>query len=143
MGGRVVEKPTKGDLAGVNHVLAMDAKALLRELDADWLHRFRGVSAARFLLPLRTSPSFLFLRASCCVCAAMCIWLSCCCIDLWRLRVVMPNCHFIDSTFGCRVWCPSNGWRSASSPGRGCLTTSLQSITKRNLSQRMMLALEI
>lgn len=42
MGGRVVEKPTKGELAGVNHVLAMDAKALLRELDAAWLHRFRG-----------------------------------------------------------------------------------------------------
>ncbi|KAJ1258775.1 hypothetical protein BS78_10G101100 [Paspalum vaginatum] len=42
MGGRVVEKPAKGELAGVNHVLAMDAKALLRELNAAWLHRFRG-----------------------------------------------------------------------------------------------------
>ncbi|KAG0513632.1 hypothetical protein BDA96_10G118800 [Sorghum bicolor] len=42
MGGRVVEKPPKGELPGFNHVLAMDAKALLRELDAAWLHRFRG-----------------------------------------------------------------------------------------------------
>ncbi|CAL5043575.1 unnamed protein product [Urochloa decumbens] len=43
MGGRVVEKLDKGGpAAGVNHVLAMDAKALLRELDAAWLHRFRG-----------------------------------------------------------------------------------------------------
>ncbi|KAF8723584.1 hypothetical protein HU200_021539 [Digitaria exilis] len=43
MGGRVVEKLDKGGAAaGVNHVLAMDAKALLRELDAGWLHRFRG-----------------------------------------------------------------------------------------------------
>jgi len=49
MGGRVVEKLDKGGAAaGVNHVLAMDAKALLRELDAAWLHRFRrGVTAAR------------------------------------------------------------------------------------------------
>jgi len=48
MGGRVVEKLDKGGAAaGVNHVLAMDAKALLRELDAAWLHRFRGVNAAR------------------------------------------------------------------------------------------------
>ncbi|CAL5052106.1 unnamed protein product [Urochloa decumbens] len=43
MGGRVVEKLGKGGpAAGVNHVLAMEAKALLRELDAAWLHRFRG-----------------------------------------------------------------------------------------------------
>ncbi|RLM55276.1 DNA polymerase beta isoform X1 [Panicum miliaceum] len=43
MGGRVVEKLDKGSAAaGVNHVLAMDAKALLRVLDAAWLHRFRG-----------------------------------------------------------------------------------------------------
>ncbi|KAL6861744.1 hypothetical protein ACP4OV_017444 [Aristida adscensionis] len=44
MGGRVVkEKPAKGKGGPpVNHVLAMDAKALLRELDAAWLHRFRG-----------------------------------------------------------------------------------------------------
>ncbi|RCV21019.1 hypothetical protein SETIT_4G104600v2 [Setaria italica] len=43
MGGRVVEKVDKGGAAGgANHVLAMDAKALLRELDAAWLHRFRG-----------------------------------------------------------------------------------------------------
>lgn len=51
MGGRVVEKPAKGELAGVNHVLAMDTKALLRELDAAWLHRFRGVITARFSTP--------------------------------------------------------------------------------------------
>ncbi|KAK3132057.1 hypothetical protein QOZ80_6AG0515170 [Eleusine coracana subsp. coracana] len=41
MGGRVQEKVGKGAPA-VNHVLAMDAKALLREVDAAWLHRFRG-----------------------------------------------------------------------------------------------------
>jgi DNA polymerase lambda len=42
MGGRVQEhKAAKG--ATFNHVLAADAKALLRELDAAWLHRFRGV----------------------------------------------------------------------------------------------------
>ncbi|XP_062232857.1 DNA polymerase lambda-like [Phragmites australis] len=41
MGARIVEKLAKGAPA-VNHVLAMDAKALLRELDAAWLHRFRG-----------------------------------------------------------------------------------------------------
>ncbi|XP_062228572.1 DNA polymerase lambda [Phragmites australis] len=41
MGGRVQEKLSKGAPA-VTHVLAMDAKALLRELDAAWLHRFRG-----------------------------------------------------------------------------------------------------
>ncbi|KAM0824459.1 hypothetical protein ACQ4PT_070188 [Festuca glaucescens] len=41
MGGRVQEhKAAKG--ATFNHVLAADAKALLRELDAAWLHRFRG-----------------------------------------------------------------------------------------------------
>lgn len=41
MGGRVQEhKAGKG--ATFNHVLAADAKALLRELDAAWLHRFRG-----------------------------------------------------------------------------------------------------
>jgi len=56
MGGRVVEKPTKGELAGVNHVLAMDAKALLRELDAAWLHRFSGVIAARFPPPVAYKP---------------------------------------------------------------------------------------
>ena len=44
MGGRVQEqKAAKG--ATFNHVLAADAKALLRELDAAWLHRFRGVFA--------------------------------------------------------------------------------------------------
>jgi hypothetical protein len=44
MGGRVQEeKAAKG--ATFNHVLAADAKALLRELDAAWLHRFRGVMA--------------------------------------------------------------------------------------------------
>ncbi|TVU11889.1 hypothetical protein EJB05_45499 [Eragrostis curvula] len=41
MGGRVQDKIGKGSPA-VNHVLATDAKALLRELDAAWLHRFRG-----------------------------------------------------------------------------------------------------
>lgn len=57
MGGRVVEKLDKGSAAaGVNHVLAMDAKALLRELDAAWLHRFRGVTAARPLLPIVCKP---------------------------------------------------------------------------------------
>ena len=134
MGGRVVEKPPKGELPGFNHVLAMDAKALLRELDAAWLHRFRGVIAALFPPPIaiQALASYSFLCASCCVCAAICIWLSRCCIDLWRLRVVMPNCHFMNWAIDCRVWCPSNGWRSASSPGRGCPTTSLQSITKRN-----------
>uniref|UniRef100_J3MCS5 DNA polymerase n=2 Tax=Oryza brachyantha TaxID=4533 RepID=J3MCS5_ORYBR len=40
MGGRVQEKLGKG--AAATHVLAADAKALLRELDAAWLHRFRG-----------------------------------------------------------------------------------------------------
>ncbi|KAM0914402.1 hypothetical protein ACQ4PT_011584 [Festuca glaucescens] len=41
MGGRVQEqKAAKG--ATFNHVLAADAKALLRELDAAWLHGFRG-----------------------------------------------------------------------------------------------------
>jgi hypothetical protein len=109
MGGRVVEKPTKGELAGVNHVLAMDAKALLRELDAAWLHRFRGVIAARFPTPTAIQA----LASYSCACAAMCIWLSRCCIQLWRLRVVMPNCRFMDWTVDCSVWCPSNGWRSA------------------------------
>ncbi|KAF0903186.1 hypothetical protein E2562_025761 [Oryza meyeriana var. granulata] len=40
MGGRVQEKLAKGP--AVTHVLAADAKALLRELDAAWLHCFRG-----------------------------------------------------------------------------------------------------
>ncbi|KAL5199493.1 hypothetical protein ABZP36_020696 [Zizania latifolia] len=40
MGGRVQEKLAKG--AAVTHVLAADAKVLLQELDAAWLHRFRG-----------------------------------------------------------------------------------------------------
>lgn len=30
MGGRVMEKVTKGEVVGVNHVLAMDAKTLLQ-----------------------------------------------------------------------------------------------------------------
>nr|BAD18976.1 DNA polymerase lambda [Oryza sativa Japonica Group] len=43
MGGRVQEKlAAKGGGGAVTHVLAADAKALLRELDAAWLHRFRG-----------------------------------------------------------------------------------------------------
>jgi hypothetical protein len=47
MGGRVQEeKAAKG--ATFNHVLAADAKALLRELDAAWLHRFRGVMATLY-----------------------------------------------------------------------------------------------
>lgn len=29
MGGRVMEKVTKGEVVGVNHVLAIDAKTLL------------------------------------------------------------------------------------------------------------------
>jgi hypothetical protein len=96
MGGRVVEKPTKGELAGVNHVLAMDAKALLRELDAAWLHRFRGVIAARFPLPLRTSPIPARNCASCCVCAAMCIWLS-------PLTVEASCCHGKLSFYGLDI----------------------------------------
>lgn len=45
MGGRVVQEKlaAKGGGGAVTHVLAADAKALLRELDAAWLHRFRGV----------------------------------------------------------------------------------------------------
>ncbi|KQK18807.1 DNA polymerase lambda [Brachypodium distachyon] len=42
MGGRVQEKVANAKGVTVNHVLAADAKALLRELDAAWLHRFRG-----------------------------------------------------------------------------------------------------
>lgn len=43
MGGRVERKKTaEGGRINFNHVLAADAKALLRELDAAWLHRYHG-----------------------------------------------------------------------------------------------------
>lgn len=43
MGGRVERKKTaEGARINFNHVLAADAKALLRELDAAWLHRYHG-----------------------------------------------------------------------------------------------------
>jgi DNA polymerase lambda len=48
MGGHVQQKIDKG-APTVNHVLAMDAKALLRDSNAAWLHRFRGVTAAHLL----------------------------------------------------------------------------------------------
>ncbi|KAF7107771.1 hypothetical protein CFC21_108352 [Triticum aestivum] len=42
MGGRLEKKDADAKGARINHVLAADAKALLRELGADWLHRFPG-----------------------------------------------------------------------------------------------------
>ncbi|KAF7100467.1 hypothetical protein CFC21_101981 [Triticum aestivum] len=42
MGGRLEKKDAGAKGARINHVLAADAKALLRELGADWLHRFTG-----------------------------------------------------------------------------------------------------
>ncbi|EMS52971.1 DNA polymerase lambda [Triticum urartu] len=42
MGGRLEKKDADAKGARINHVLAADAKALLRELTADWLHRFQG-----------------------------------------------------------------------------------------------------
>ncbi|XP_044955974.1 DNA polymerase lambda isoform X2 [Hordeum vulgare subsp. vulgare] len=42
MGGRLEKKDADAKGARINHVLAADAKALLRELGADWLHRFTG-----------------------------------------------------------------------------------------------------
>ena len=46
MGGRLEKKDADAKGARINHVLAADAKALLRELGADWLHRFPGVMAS-------------------------------------------------------------------------------------------------
>ena len=100
MGGRVVEKLDKGGAAaGVNHVLAMDAKALLRELDAAWLHRFRGVNAARSSFLSRTNPTIL--------CQAVARILSfvfgdlVAALVLWRLRII--------DRFLCPAKLPFNG----------------------------------
>lgn len=46
MGGRLEKKDADAKGARINHVLAADAKALLRELGADWLHRFPGVMSS-------------------------------------------------------------------------------------------------
>jgi hypothetical protein len=84
MGGRVVEKLDKGSAAaGVNHVLAMDAKALLRVLDAAWLHRFRGVTAPSYCV--QTLPSYAQAVArvlSCVFCDLGAV------LELWRLHII-------------------------------------------------------
>lgn len=89
MGGRVMEKVTKGEVVGVNHVLAMDAKTLLQELDIAWLHRFRRGNRRSIPPSIAYIVQTLFMcatvQATACVLPCVFGYL----VGLWMLHVVM------------------------------------------------------